>query len=206
MSAFLRKRSIFPPYPKVCGFTLVEMLVSLGIFALITTIALTNHGRFNNTILLTNLAYETALTIRQAQAYGLGVRGAESGANRFDVGYGVHFITSSPASFVFFVDKGGATANRRYDSAGGELIEVYTLLRGHTIKRFCGLQGGTERCSDSTFNPIDSINIVFERPDPDAIITSSAGTLFSRARIVVAGPTGTEREVVVESTGQISVP
>src|SRR3989338_6906440 len=56
------------------GFTLVELLVTLSLFVVLTTIVLFSQQKFNGSILLTNLAYDVALTIRQAQTFGVNVR------------------------------------------------------------------------------------------------------------------------------------
>src|SRR3989338_7579467 len=61
------------------GFTLVELLVTLSLFVVLTTIVLFSQSKFNGSILLTNLAYDVAITVRQAQTYGVNVRETSSG-------------------------------------------------------------------------------------------------------------------------------
>lgn len=52
---------------KTKGFSLLELLVVISIFTIITTIALFNQGQLNSNVLLTNLAYDVALTVREVQ-------------------------------------------------------------------------------------------------------------------------------------------
>ncbi|HMO78907.1 MAG TPA: type II secretion system protein [Candidatus Paceibacterota bacterium] len=95
------------------GFTMLEMLFVIGIFGILTAITIFNYGNFNKNVIMTNLAYEVALEIRQAQVYSLGTRRAgsatpTSGRSEFTVKYGVYFNTSQSGgdkSFVSFVDK-----------------------------------------------------------------------------------------------------
>lgn len=184
------------------GFSLIELLVVISIFSLITTVILANHARFNGSVLLGSLAYDIGLSIREAQVFGLSVR---QFANQFDIGYGVHF--SDPASYLFFADR---NTNNRYDGEGesnDSLIRNYAVGRGHTILRYCAeTANGYEQCSDSSPGAISYLDIVFFRPDPDAVITTNElSTTYSRGKITVSSPVGETRTVTIESTGQISV-
>jgi prepilin-type N-terminal cleavage/methylation domain-containing protein len=172
------------------GFTLVELMVSVAIFAAITTMAVWNHARFNGTVLLTNLAYEIALSIRQAQVYGITVREGSSGA--FDSGYGIHFDPANPASYLLFEDR--APRNRIYDA--GEELETFSISKGNGIRKVCA----DGACGSSV------LDISFIRPNPDAYIKSvGSGSPSGTATICVSSPQNERRRVIVESTGQISV-
>lgn len=182
------------------GFTMIEMLVSLAIFALITGIVLTRHSQFSGNILIGNLAYDVALSVRQAQVFGLSVREFEVGSGQFAIGYGVHFDSNTPSSYIFFAD---VNDNQIYDGPS-EVVEILTLRNGYTIAEVCGeLPTGTKKCTPSDITFLD---IVFERPNPEAIInTSVLSDVYSKAEITVMSPKGAERMVTVWSTGQISV-
>ncbi len=182
------------------GFSIVELMVTLGIFILITGITLTKQSDFNSTIRLTNLTYEIALQIRQAQTYGVSVREFGVGSGNFDLGYGVYFDANSPTTFSFFADDDG---DREFD-VGTEFIDELSILGGNTISRFCVLpQGGSELCSN--LDEITELVVVFERPKPEALIETDIGSSYQRATIYVQEPSGREKSVIVESTGQISV-
>jgi len=79
------------------AFTLVELMVSVGIFLMMTGLVVAKYGNFNQSVLLTNLAYDVALTIRTAQTYGLSVRNNDlsNSSSDFQSGYGVHLDTST---------------------------------------------------------------------------------------------------------------
>jgi prepilin-type N-terminal cleavage/methylation domain-containing protein len=175
------------------AFTLVELLVSVAIFTLITTAAVFNNAQFNGNVILTNLAYEVALSVRQAQFYGITVK--QSSTNTFDAGYGIHFDTATPAAYLLFEDK--PTPDKTYSA--GEALETYTLRKGNTISKIC-----VSNVSRTCLSPGSTADISFIRPNPDAYIRYQ-GTLYSQAEICVSSPLGNKRKVVVESTGQISV-
>lgn len=180
------------------GLTLIELLVVMGIFSIISLVVLANHSRFNSSVLLGSLAYDIALSIREAQVYGLSVK---EYANNFQVGYGLRF--SAANSYTFFAD---TNANKQYDSGTDSIVQTYTFGQGHTVKQFCGVTAsGTEECSGGTWGAINHLDIVFFRPDPDAVITSNTPTVYSSGKIVVTSPSGETRTITVASTGQISV-
>lgn len=182
------------------GFTLVELLVSIAIFTVVTTVAVFNHSQFNSGVLITNLAYEIALTVRQAQFYGITVR--QGSSSNFDSGYGLHFDTSSPTSYILFEDK--PPLNHVYSS--GEAVESFALQKGNKISKICVRNNCT---SSGDFASV--VDVSFMRPNPDTFITTggtdSCGSqdYCSQAILCVTSPAGTHRRLVIEYTGQIYV-
>ena len=188
---------IFYNHKQQPGFSLIELLVSVGILTMITTIVLANHTRFNGSVLLGSLAYDIALSVRQAQVFGLSVREFSSD---FQVAYGVRIAGSN--EYFLFVDRDG---NQKYDDATDAVIETYTLGRGHIISEFCGYSSsGTPACS-SSFPAITYLDIVFNRPDPDALMSSNEPGSYSRGTVTVMSGSGDTRTIEIASTGQISV-
>ena len=188
------------------GFTLIELLVVTAILIVISSLILVNNGRFGGVILLENLAYDLALSVRQAQVYGISVR--QFGSGNFSVGYGMHFAISSPTTYVLFAD--AISQNGLYDGcpsqASCELVESKNIERGYYISDLCvATGGGSETCG------ISSLDIFFRRPEPDAHISANGisgignpAALQARGRVILSSPRGDSRSVVVEATGQIS--
>jgi len=189
---------MIPTHQSRGGFSIIELLVSISILALISTIVLANHTRFNGSVLLGSLAYDIALSVREAQVFGVSVRQYN---NEFQLGYGVHF--SGTTSYELFVD---GNKNRLFDTED-TIIKTFNVQRGFTLKSFCGITSeNVSYCSTDLQNPITHLAIVFLRPEPDAFITSNdPGVFYSRGAITVTSPGGNTRVVDVASTGQISV-
>ena len=178
--------------PPRTGFSLVELMVVVSIVTVITLVALVRHSSFNSTTLLNNLSYDIALTIRQAQAYGVSVRNTGQGGNEFSAAYGVHFNALDRSSYLIFQDLNN---NNAYDD--GEVVETYQLRRSHEIVDVCQ----NANCFEN--NGIGELDVVFRRPNPDAIIN---GSLNSAATITIGSDQGDmEREIEVLATGQISI-
>ncbi|HRH55254.1 MAG TPA: prepilin-type N-terminal cleavage/methylation domain-containing protein [Candidatus Paceibacterota bacterium] len=218
----------------VRGFTLVEMLVVLAIIVIITAIALLGQTTFNRSLVLTDIAYTIAFSIREAQSYGISSRAAGATTN---AGYGISFARTTPTSYVLFADtnpaKPGDTGNPSLcpghpsvasshpeakpgnciQNNATEIVRRSTLNNGFKIKSFCGKDSGTEKCSDSaqTTTRLESIHIVYLRPNTQSIITGvSAGSsnrvALSDATIRITSPDETaERCVLVSKAGQVSV-
>ncbi len=199
------------------AFTLVEMMVSVSIFALMTAFFISKYGTFNQNILLTNLAYDVALTLRNAQSYGLNVKSAPkvdnngyitqnyadvTNTNAFLNAYGVNFDKSANTQIIFYTD---STANRFYDgSASGELISAYTLQRNSTISDICVGSGP----SDCLVKPT-RLDITYKRPTPNAKIIADGTVQFqdeyTYAEITLMGSDGSLKKIEARATGQIGV-
>jgi len=196
------------------GFTLFEFLVSISIFIIMTSIMVFNHTRFNSDILVTDLAYQIALSVREAQVYGTSRQAIGSGADS-DIGYGIYIERGSDSpysaySYIFFVDDNG---NLTYDS-GETILNRYNLTRGNKIYNVCIFPTPTsQKCFISNvtggISSLKSASIVFLRPDPDARISgvsSMVNTGMVKAIITVASSDNSIKKYIkIESTGQISV-
>lgn len=189
------------------GFTIVELIVSIAIFAVMTALVIAKYGTFNQSTLLTNIAYDMALTIRTAQTYGLSVKSTSSSVNDFGSAYGIHFSNNSNNTFTFFADT--ITGSGLYKYNDGEAITKYTLTQGVTIDSIC-LGSELNDCTKLN-SEYDSLDIVYKRPNPNAIfnVTSiDALTLENSptAFIELKSSDGTNKVAVyIRKNGQISV-
>lgn len=188
-------------HAKQGGFTLVELIVSLAIFVIMTALVVAKYGNFNQSVLMTDLAYDVALSLRTAQTYGVSVQG--QGTN-FNVPYGVDLCQSSTATgncnsmpvpgtdgtahllpspsnsnpsvsattVTLFADM---NSDGVYD-AGDIAISTYTITRGAFIFGICA-QSTPCRTSDYTNGRGNRLDVTFKRPDPSAIICSNLSVL-----------------------------
>lgn len=201
------------------GMTLVELLVVLSIFTILTSIVMFNYGSFRSSISTQNLANDIALSIRKAQSYAIGVRGL---GDVFNYGHGVHFTTSSDGSnllagsnksFILFTD---VSPNSKYDypssgvcgnpSSTNECKEILSINSADKISAIY---------LDGVLQPQGSLlDVVFLRPNPDAYfcyrasILNSCQTNFSNAVIEISnGKVGNDKIIKlikIWNTGQIS--
>jgi prepilin-type N-terminal cleavage/methylation domain-containing protein len=214
------------------GFTLFEILVSIAIFTVVTSIVLFNYNTFQGTTVLQNLGYQTAIAVRQAQEYGVNVRSDLSQAGRtcagvscFSHAYGVHWgsIPSQGLStFALFVDE---TDTFVYQNAT-EIAENFNVQHGYAIVNYCVVDASAHtHCASSTKAPpgayigdLGALDISFKRPDPTANIiptcigsgagynACTTGSPFTSATVYLqSSQTKQYLSVTVSGTGQISV-
>ncbi|HYF10657.1 MAG TPA: prepilin-type N-terminal cleavage/methylation domain-containing protein [Candidatus Paceibacterota bacterium] len=214
-------RSFFFKQTRERGFTLVELLVVIAIFGLLTTVIFARQSQFSGSTLLTNVAYQIALTIRQAQVYGLSVREFSAGANPFNYPYGVHFDKTAGlnTSIIFFADneapvpvpatydprKPAAATVASCGTANSPCLDLLTITRGNFVYDLCAQPSGGGSCVSA-----DELDISFVRPDPEArIVGVRAGVPDDgnniRGCVTLKSLEGTLRYVVVTNTGQITV-
>lgn len=189
------------------GFTLVELLISIAIVGIVTSIVLVKYGSFDSTVLLKSLAYEIALTLREAQVRSVSV---SRSANSFDYPYGVTFSVATPQEkkrYISFRYK-NATAHPVYDvgeaSPVAEDIRTFPISRTMEVQDLCVTIGGTENCD------IDRLDVSFRRPKFKGLFYAEgyAGNQedIQSAKIEVGSATGFLSFIVeVTSLGQISV-
>jgi prepilin-type N-terminal cleavage/methylation domain-containing protein len=201
------------------GFSLTELIIVFAIFAVVSSIALFDQGRLSSNVLLTNMSYEVALAIREAQVYGLGVRNAGDSTvvndSEFLGEYGAHFDIANPREIYLFGNRYGISANPAFDP-GEEIYQyIFENQRGNKITAICvGDIEPTngERCTNDLNNKyrVNWVDIVFRRPNPSPLVytNNAAGgsRVVGRVYVVVNNLDDEScRTIVVESTGQIRV-
>jgi prepilin-type N-terminal cleavage/methylation domain-containing protein len=196
------------------GFTLVEMMISIAIFTMITGIVIFNHGKFNSAIVVTNLAYEVALAVREAQVYGLAVKQDDPNTST-EYAYGVHFDTTSDENkkvMYIFADKND---NQQFEynpsngCDGGLLTECQEKIEIRGDVEISSLK--TAASNDNNYDTRDELTILFLRPNPVAIIRDGDNpemTTNGRQRAIIelqSTKAEKSKEILVELSGQISV-
>ncbi len=186
------------------GFGLVELMVSISIVVLVTSIILVRHTSYNGAVLLRSQAYEVALQAREIQ---LSAVSAILEAGGFRNVFGLHFDTNTPDYYLNFKDDTTSGGNFYYDS--GEQIGK----RNNIDKRF---EIGDIRLMNgvTTVSSPSALSIVFERPNFDARFFTGANNEITNASTVeidirLKGTSGTGsgevRTVEISRTGQITV-
>ncbi len=180
------------------AFTLIEMLVSLGIITVIMAVILLGQTNFSRTLVLTDTAYTIAVTIRQMESYGISsLTYTHNNVTTTNAGYGVHFDSTMPKSYYEIADvnkvAGSQTNNNNppngwcptgtantpeykpgnciYDNSTEQLATV-NLKTGYYIKQLCGViangNSSTLYCTGPT-TP-GTLDITFVRPNTQSIL------------------------------------
>jgi prepilin-type N-terminal cleavage/methylation domain-containing protein len=212
------------------GLTLVELMVVIAIFLIITSVVIFDYGSFRSNVSLQNLTDDVALSVRKAQSFAIGVRGVNSNSGNFSFSdsYGMHFsIGKTPEgefsgynkSFLMF--SSGKSTEKKYDydptshvcdGVASTCMESFKITSLDIIKDII-IDGNS---SIGNGDSDSSVDIVFTRPNPRAEfcytktsgadcetpMPSSVGIVISNGQIDDKEKT---RTISVQNTGQISI-
>lgn len=208
-----------PPAASSRGFTIIEVMVSIAVVAVISALILARYGAFNSTVLLKNQAFEIALDIREAQALAVSVKGGDGGSGtEFRQEYGIEF-SRVPAGgqnsyYTFFLDQDDTGddsegGDRRFDYFNPENEQVgppRTLDSRFIITQLCSPSCQSNNVIDGKY-----LTISFRRPDFDAYIevykNNNKYVYTESAEIVIANIKDLDftQSIFITSTGQITV-
>ena len=177
------------------GFTLIEFIVILSIFAIMAGVALVNFAGFRSNVGLNNLAHDIALTIRQAQVFGWASQSDNNNPNNIDV-IQLDPLTHNPVRFAdgaYFKYDNGAFADNfilysKNDSAATH--EYYTdglpvpdrivdTIKIQGPNHISSIRSASQKSDlllntqhqipQSTSAVSDSFSVAFSRPHPEAL-------------------------------------
>ncbi len=210
------------------GLTVLELVVVMFIFTLVSAIAIFNYSQYKTTVSLGNLSQDIALTIRKAQIYAISVKGSDiNGSGKQFPGYGIHFYLSTTAgrvsdgsdhSFVFFSDipftfgmLGDGVYNQLLANCdnlmfGNECMNIINITSTDRIVELCA----DSVCVAPALSVSPSLDIVFTRPNPEprfsfCINGTSCTTTSSYVQIKIQSVDGKQKIISVWNTGQIRI-
>lgn len=182
------------------GFTLIELIISVGIMVMVTTVILANYATFNKRIKLEGASQEIVSIVREAQSYGVGNKLDFSSGS---VAYGVNFDINSPGRVIVFSDN---------DDGGsytvGEEVETFNIQSSDRIKQICINQKTIFPPPCSGAGSVNVIDVIYKRSNIYADIKSvPAQPFISDAEIMFrsAGETANGVKVIIWKSGQVSV-
>jgi prepilin-type N-terminal cleavage/methylation domain-containing protein len=212
------------------GISMVELIVVMSIFLILSSITIFNYGQFRSSISIQNLADDIALVIRKAQSYSTGVQVLSNDrSGRFGVMFTINgsyenFIDrpfqGSRKMFILFQDKNsnqaysytGDRQNCGTPSSTNECLEAFRIKSNDYIK-YIRYKTNNNNFSLTTN---EALYISFARPNTEPFfmkgsITHSPPSVSplnaSSVQIIVgslADPS-IEKTIILRSNGQISV-
>jgi len=177
------------------GFTLVELLVSFAIVAIVSAVVLSKQSAFNGTVLLRNQAYKLALDLRDMQTQAVSPT-SDYSLGDFSSTFGVYIKKANSDRYLLFID---SNKNGRYNN-GDTIIKTVKFDRRFKISSI-----------NASGNSVNKASITFTRPNFDAKFkgnnnVNNAQTIkISIVPKNVAVNSNNSRVVEISKTGQIAV-
>lgn len=188
------------------GFTYVELIVVLSIFAIMSSIAIFNYGKFQAKVDIRNLANDIALQIVQAQKDAMSGKWNINALTGWKPSYGVYFDIANKYNFIYFADF--LDVNQKYDSgtnscntSGSECLENINITKGNFIQKI-GYFSGSSGSKITT--PVD---ITFTRPNSGAVFyfDNAIQSSVSYIQITIASPQGVSSNIKIYSSGRVQI-
>lgn len=204
MKHFLNKKII---NNSTKGFTLVEFIVIMSIFAIMVGVVLFNFAGFRSTVTMENLAHDIALSIRQIQVSSGATRSIDNPDN--EIPRGIAFFKGSSGwenRFVIFEDTTRDNSYLSEESGGDLLIDDISIQTKDFISDICF----TNDLNDSDCTQINDPQavILFRRYSTEALFISNTLGADQAGYWIIkiqSGDSDKTREVIVSRIGQVSV-
>ncbi len=214
-------------YKNEKGFSLVEFIVILTIFSIMTSVSLFNYNKHQSILEESNLAQDIALTIRQAQVYGISATNQIYGSEDFDasgyldiqLGEGVNVIKDQSIrgvsinldkkTLVLYADN---DKNHIFNGENDRVIDERRIISNTIAFDKISIQED----NDAVIEKVNGIlDITFQRPYPDAWFAyrsdenSTSGPIYRRQVAIYFKNQKTQEllddVIEINSIGNISV-
>lgn len=190
------------------GFTLIEFIVIMMIFAVMVGVALFNFNGFRSAVTLDNLAHDIGISIRQIQSSAGSALSGDSATA--EIPRGIYFGPDDTNSGIF-AKQFTLFEDTNYDgvySAGSDTdIDTIKIQTADYISGITYTNGGVDQSIVSS----DGLGITFKRYKTDAMFSTTNGPLdASEVKIKIASPSsdgtiGRTRTITVSRIGQVSI-
>ncbi len=187
------------------GFTFIELAVTVGVFAILSTLAVGNFRNTTKALSLNSLANLIASDIRRAQVKGISNQSYPD-TNYIAPAIGISFDTTYVTAYMMFSDTDGNFINNNLGAAcAGECTERLVIKDGSKISHIYA-----KRTAGGTIKSLDSLHFTFQRPDPEPMIKGKENDLITRdyyyAEIWLTSRDNLlTKKIVVWKTGMVAI-
>ena len=180
------------------GFTLVELVVTISIFVVVSTLVFANYPKFKSQLSLKKTSQEIAFAVREAQVYSLSVKSYD---NNFNIGYGVHFDKNKSSNVILFAD----VDNSKEYNNGDKIVKEYAIQTNISIISLCGNEN-----NPPTSCELSKLNAVYLRPNPIINLSGRSGddslvSNLSDIEIIISSSGEITKKIIIWVSGQITI-
>lgn len=176
------------------SFTILELIVSLGVLLILSALLLVNPSRGPESYHFINTVQKVVADIERTKSFSLGAKVFKTSVPVG--GWGVHFVKGANCYILF----GDENANKIYEGGAETLCDPNSFdLASERFERiFLG-----EGVEIPALTPADTVDIVYLPPNPRVFVNGSETT---NAAITFRSKTlGTIKTVTANTVGNVSV-
>lgn len=177
------------------GFSLIELLVVIGISVMLTGLMLINMRSYTDYAELEGEVYKIATLAREAQTYAVSTKNTYSGVNKSYPSVGLYIVDESSSIILF----GEEIPNNTYDLGTDSVIRTLTLIDGYQIINVCGSIDDVS-CSD-----LSPVSATYVRPFISMNIKGGTPGAYAYIQITVRSQKGNIRKIQLWTTGQVKI-
>lgn len=173
---------------KQSGFTLIELIVSISIIVIITSVIMFQYRDYSDVTTLRGQSHEIALALREAQVNATNGKEYAPSTDQFRIQYGVHFVKATPPAISTFYAYGDRDNNKDLENDPGnasnnELLSKYALRPNYTFD-IC-LKGESQPDSSCTY--VNDLKVLYNFGSFKSDIRTGADTttLYPYAQIKI---------------------
>lgn len=157
------------------GFTLVELIVAMGIMITIMGITLSNRPDAISRLALADEVSSANLLLRQSQLQGSSINSLDGTYG----GAGVYFDRATSTKIIFFKDRVDQSIESALGVGDGVYSQVNSLefsnslsltRRNHVAKLCVSMSTSTLLCNEQNTVPVQNLTVSFNRPSVEANI------------------------------------
>ncbi|MFY9462276.1 MAG: type II secretion system protein [Candidatus Sungiibacteriota bacterium] len=181
------------------GFTMVEVVIMLGIIIIVSAIVLVSFPSVSANINLQKSVQQLALRFRQAQSQALAVRQVQGPFGPVvPPAVGVYISTADPTHYIVFADicPSAPNNNKIYDAGCDIIIETMSLERGVRI---------IELVDEAAQNQ-SAVSVVFTVPEASATVYNASGSIGESILVKLRTDSGNLTKAVrARTSGQVAI-
>jgi prepilin-type N-terminal cleavage/methylation domain-containing protein len=188
------------------GFTIMELLISISIILIVSTLVIFQYRNYNDTSSLRGQAHEIALLLREAQVNATNGKEFAPNTNQFKIQYGVQFIksaTAAPSTYSLFGDRDSdGLLETTTNTNTNELLAQYQLRSNNTID----ICAKTAEASPCVTPAPTQFNVLYNYGNFTAVLKDvSTGSTYQYAEIILYKPSNPtiQEKVKLWSIGRI---
>lgn len=211
------------------GFTLIEFIVIMSIFAIMASVALFNFQGFRSNVAVNNLAQDIALLARQAQTFGWSTLSEDSAGQillsggttgnplRFSHGIFFDYDTTGFRNTITLYKKNNTNPGDEYYIPNSQdiLVDQIVIQGSYQIVAVASAANKNDLLLTATneipqiIPIVNDVSIAFSRPKPEALIFENSTPVNQNYLGIYIGPTNqttiANTLVIISRSGEIWV-